>query len=104
MKLAIALIVSLAVLVLAPLAQTDAQSLMRVTLHNRSHQGVYIFVHDTLCRFKAFEGRLSQQSATIISICQDDRGRGHIIVSDPRGRNQRFDNLRPSSTVPVRFR
>lgn len=104
MKPAIALAAGLAVFVFASLAQTNAQGLIRVKLSNRSHQDVYIFVYDSLCRFKAFEGMLGDQSSATISICQDDRGRGHIVIYDPRGRNQGFANLRDASSVPVRFR
>ncbi len=104
MKTVITLAVCLVLFVFASLAHTNAQGLIRVKLSNRSHQDVYIFVYDSLCRFTAFEGMLANQSSRTISICQDDRSLGHIVIYDPRGRNQRYANVRHASSVPVRFR
>lgn len=104
MRTAITLAVCLILFVSVPLVQTKSQGLIRITLNNRSQQRIYIVVHDMVCGIKAFEGEFAVQGKRTTRICQDDRGRGHIVIYNPRGRQLRFDNLRNHSTVAVLFR
>jgi len=104
MRTTIILAVCLVLFVSVPLVPTKSDPLLRITLNNRSQQRIFIVVHDRVCGIKAFEGEFAIQGKRITRICPDDRGLGHIVISNPRGRQLRFDNLRPHSQVSVRFR
>ena len=104
MRAAITLAFCLVLFVLVPSVPTKSDPLLRITLNNRSQQRIYIVVHDRVCRMNVFEGEFAIQGKRITRICPDDRGLGHIVISNHRGRQLRFNNLRHHAKVTVRFR
>ncbi len=104
MRKALGLLVVWSLLVLGSTGLTEAQTLHRVLLKNRSHQSVYIVAYNPYCRVTVFEGVLNREGVTQVRICADDRGYGSLVVYDVRGRSLKFPRLRNGQSVHIRFR